>query len=96
MGRINRELAKSIAMELPDVEVGSHHGTMDIRVRNRIMATFPKGTTDMILRVEGGNKTYSLEEIDRKTLDTLILAAWTFNAPDALRKIYEAKKGFNA
>lgn len=50
MGRINRELAKSIAMELPDVEVGSHHGTMDIRVRNKIFATFPKGTKEMCLK----------------------------------------------
>ena len=43
-GRADREVAKSIALHLPDVELGSHHGTLDIRVRNRIFATFPAET----------------------------------------------------
>ena len=39
--RTDREVAKRIALDLPDVELGSHHGTMDIRVHNKIFATFP-------------------------------------------------------
>jgi predicted DNA-binding protein (MmcQ/YjbR family) len=40
-GRADREVAKAIALDLPDTELASHHGTLDIRVRNRIFATFP-------------------------------------------------------
>jgi predicted DNA-binding protein (MmcQ/YjbR family) len=40
-GRADREVAKAIALDLPDVELASHHGTLDMRVGNRIFATFP-------------------------------------------------------
>lgn len=40
-GRADREVAKAIALDLPDVELATHHGTLDIRVRNKIFATFP-------------------------------------------------------
>lgn len=48
--KVDREVAKSIALNLPDVEIGSHHGTMDIRVRNTIFATFPAGTKSLVLK----------------------------------------------
>jgi predicted DNA-binding protein (MmcQ/YjbR family) len=48
--RTDREVAKAIALQLPDVELGSHHGTMDIRVRNKIFATFPAEGKVVVLR----------------------------------------------
>lgn len=48
--RTDREVAKAIALQLPDVELGSHHGTMDIRVRNKIFATFPADGKVVMLR----------------------------------------------
>ena len=40
-GRTDREAAKAIALDLPGVELTSHHGTLDMRVNNRTFATFP-------------------------------------------------------
>lgn len=48
--RSDREVAKAIALQLPDVELNSHHGTMDIRVRNRVFATFPAQSKAVVLR----------------------------------------------
>jgi hypothetical protein len=48
--RTDREVAKAIALQLPDVELASHHGTMDIRVRNKIFATFPADGKVVMLR----------------------------------------------
>jgi hypothetical protein len=48
--RTDREVAKAIALQLPDVELASHHGTMDIRVRNRIFATFPADAKVVVLK----------------------------------------------
>jgi hypothetical protein len=52
-GRADREVAKSIALGLPDVELASHHGKLDIRVRNRVFATFPAETKVVQLRCSG-------------------------------------------
>jgi hypothetical protein len=48
--KTDREVAKSIALNLPDVEIGSHHGTLDIRVRNKIFATFPAGEKALVVK----------------------------------------------
>jgi hypothetical protein len=48
--RTDREVAKAIALQMPDVELGSHHGTMDIRVRNRVFATFPAQSKFAVLK----------------------------------------------
>ena len=48
--RTDREVAKAIALQLPDVELGSHHGTMEIRVRNKIFATFPAEGKVVVVR----------------------------------------------
>lgn len=48
--RTDREVAKAIALQLPDVEIGSHHGTMDMRVRNRVFATFPAQGKHAVLK----------------------------------------------
>jgi predicted DNA-binding protein (MmcQ/YjbR family) len=53
--RSDREVAKAIALQLPDVEVGSHHGTMDIRVRHKIFATFPSGTKAVVVKCSPEN-----------------------------------------
>jgi hypothetical protein len=111
--RTDREVAKAIALQLPDVELNSHHGTMDIRVRNRIFATFPAQKKTMVLkctaddlavmtresphifaRIHGENWVeVSLDEIDRPTLETLLVDAWSLAAPPALRKQHEERLG---
>lgn len=48
--RTDREVAKAIALQLPDVELNSHHGTMDLRVRNKVFATFPAESKHAVLR----------------------------------------------
>jgi hypothetical protein len=58
--RTDREVAKAIALQLPDVELGSHHGTMEIRVRNKIFATFPADGKVAVLRC-------TPESLDRMT-----------------------------
>src|SRR5688500_9744373 len=53
--KTDREVAKSIALNLPDVEIGSHHGTLDIRVRNKIFATFPAGEKTLVVKSTADN-----------------------------------------
>jgi hypothetical protein len=53
--RTDREVAKAIALQLPDVELGSHHGRMEIRVRNKIFATFPADGKVVVLRCTPDN-----------------------------------------
>ena len=48
--KADREIAKSLALTLADTEVGSHHGRMDIRVRNKVIATFPPQERVMVVR----------------------------------------------
>jgi hypothetical protein len=48
--RADREVAKAIALQLPDVELGSHHGKMDIRVHNKIFASFPAEGKVVVLK----------------------------------------------
>jgi hypothetical protein len=107
----DREIAKAIALELPDVEVGQHHGTMDIRVRNTIFATFPTKTKALVVKTTPENlqllcgqspeifekawgQTWmrvDLDQIDRATLEKLLIDAWLLAAPQSLRKLHEAK-----
>lgn len=107
--RSDREVAKAIALQLPDVELGSHHGTMDIRVRNRIFASFPAQSKVVVLKCSPENlrlmtsqspETFSkvwgetwvkvaLDEIDRPTLQQLLIDAWLLAAPPALRRLHE-------
>ncbi|HET9440912.1 MAG TPA: MmcQ/YjbR family DNA-binding protein [Longimicrobiales bacterium] len=108
--RTDREVAKAIALQLPDVELGSHHGTMDIRVRNKIFATFPAQSKVVVLKCSPENlrlmtaqnpeifskawgETWvqvALDEIDRPTLQQLLIDAWLLAAPPALRRMHEA------
>ena len=53
--RSDREVAKSIALQLPDVELCSHHGTMDIRVHNRVFATFPAQSKAVLVKCTSEN-----------------------------------------
>ena len=53
--RSDREVAKSIALQLPDVELCSHHGTMDIRVHNKVFATFPAQSKAVVLKCTAEN-----------------------------------------
>ncbi len=98
-------------MQLPDVEVGSHHGTMDIRVRHKIFATFPAQSKAVVVKCTPENlelltrqnpqaftkawgQTWMqvvLDEIDRATLEELLIDAWLLAAPPALRKMHETK-----
>ena len=107
--RADREVAKSIALQLPDVEIGSHHGTMDIRVRNKIFATFPAQQKVLVVKCTPDDLAFmtrenpqafarvwgdiwvqvTLDEIDRATLQTLLIDAWLLAAPPALRKLHE-------
>ena len=107
-GRADREVAKRIALDLPDVELASHHGTLDIRVRNRIFATFPAdgkivllhsspdeiammvaGKPDVFARTpRKGWVQVSLDDVDRETLQRLMIDAWLIAAPAALRAMY--------
>lgn len=109
--RSDREVAKAIALQLPDVELNSHHGTMDIRVRNKIFATFPaqsktvvvkctpenlalmtKQSPETFSKVHGENWVQvSLDEIDRATLQTMLIDSWLLAAPPALRRMHEAE-----
>ena len=85
-------MAKAIALQLPDVELNSHHGTMDLRLRNRIFARFPAQSKILELRGEGGSwRQVALEEIDRDTLRTLLIDAWVVVAPAQLRTRYETE-----
>jgi hypothetical protein len=110
-GRADREDAKAIALDLPDVELGSHHGTLDIRVRNKIFATFPPDKKIMVVKCAPENLAalvareptvfapawgdtwmqVTLEEIDRPTLEQLVVDAWLLAAPPALRKLHAAR-----
>ena len=49
-GRTDREAAKAIALNLADVELTSHHGTLDMRVNNKTFATFPAESKVVNLR----------------------------------------------
>jgi hypothetical protein len=109
--RTDREVAKAIALQLPDVELNSHHGTMDIRVRNKIFATFPAQAKTLVVKCTpddlavmtkqspqifskaSGDRwmQVALEEIDRETLETLLIDAWMLAAPPALRKLHETR-----
>lgn len=98
-GRSDREVAKAIALDLPDVELASHHGTLDMRVGNRIFATFPADGKVIRLKTAGTGRGWlelPVEDVDRDTLQRLMIDAWLLTAPPALRKIYgprlEAKK----
>ena len=73
--RTDREVAKAIALQLPDVELGSHHGTMDIRVRNRLFATFPANGRVAMLRCT----LHSVEDLTKQNPDAFSKArgdAW--------------------
>jgi hypothetical protein len=61
-GRADREVAKAIALDLPDVELASHHGTLDIRVRNRIFATFPADAKVVTLKCTPENLAALVEQ----------------------------------
>ena len=93
-GRSDREVAKAIALDLPDVELASHHGTLDMRVGNRIFATFPAEGTIIKLKSAGTGKGWlevAVEDVDRDTLQRLMIEAWLFAAPPRLREIYGAR-----
>ena len=84
---------------------------MDIRVRNKIFATFPAQSKVVVLKCtpenlelmtkqspetfsKAGGKTWvqvSLDEIDRATLPTLLIDSWLLAAPQARRRMHEAK-----
>ncbi len=109
--RSDREVAKAIALQLPDVELGSHHGTMDIRVRNTIFATFPAQSKVVVLKCTPENLQLmtaetpeafskvrgdtwvqvSLDNIDRPTLQRLLIESWLLAAPPQLRRMHEAE-----
>ena len=74
--KADREIAKSLALTLADTEVGSHHGRMDIRVRNKVIATFPPKERVMEVRSKDGWVSVSLDEIDRDTLEAMLREAW--------------------
>ena len=40
-GHSDREIAKTIAQQLPDVEVSHHHNTTEMRVHNKVFARLP-------------------------------------------------------
>ncbi|HUP88414.1 MAG TPA: hypothetical protein VM100_03655, partial [Longimicrobiales bacterium] len=58
---------------------------LDVLVKQNPEA-FTKVWGDKMLKVD-------LDQIDRKTLEALILDSWMLAAPPALRKIYEQKFG---
>lgn len=41
--RLDRAGVRALALALPDVVEGAHHGTADFRVRGKIFATLPAG-----------------------------------------------------
>lgn len=87
--RTDREVAKAIALQLPDVEVGSHHGKMELRVHNRVFATFPAESKLISVRNEDGWREVSLDDIDRATLQALLIESWLVTAPPAVRRLHE-------
>ena len=90
--RTDREVAKAIALQLPDVELNSHHGTMDIRVRNKLFARFRAQSKVLeLMGADGSWQQVALEEIDRETLRTLLIDAWAATAPPQLRTRHEAE-----
>jgi hypothetical protein len=86
--RTDREVAKAIALNLPDVELISHHGTLEIRVGNRTFARFPAEGKSVHLRAKSGWSEESLENLDRDKLQHLMIDAWLLTAPAHLRKIF--------
>jgi hypothetical protein len=109
--RSDREVAKAIALQLPDVELNSHHGKMDIRVRHKIFASFPAQEKTLVVKCTPDNLALltkqsphvyakawgdtwmqvALDEIDRTTLQTLLIDAWLLAAPPGLRKLHESR-----
>jgi hypothetical protein len=87
--RTDREAAKAVALQLPDVELGSHHGTMDLRVHNRIFAKFPANTKVVVVRRDDEWAEVSLDDIDHDTLRKLLIDSWLAVAPLPVRRLHE-------
>ena len=86
--RSDREVAKAIALDLPDVELTSHHGRLEIRVGNRTFAKFPAEAKAVHLRSKSGWTEVAIENLDRDTLQNLMIDAWLATAPPALVSMY--------
>lgn len=86
--RTDREVAKAIALDLPEVELISHHGTLEIRVGNRTFARFPADAKAVHMRAEKGWAELPLEDLNRDKLQLLMIDAWLLTAPVHLKKIY--------
>ena len=108
--RSDREIAKTIALQLPDVEVSHHHNSTEIRVQNKLFATLPAQSKVVVVKcssetlndlttqnpetfskVRGDWLQASLDDIDRATLQTLLIDAWLLAAPPVLRNIHETR-----
>ena len=108
--RSDREIAKTIALGLPDVEVSHHHNSTEMRVQNKLFASLPAQSKVVLVKCVGDKlelltkeqpETYtkaradwlqaSLDDIDRATLQALLIDAWLLAAPQALRSIHETR-----
>ena len=88
--RSDREIAKTIALQLPDVEVSHHHNTTEMRVHNRVFATLPAKAKVILLKSKPGVE-IALDDIDPATLQSLLIESWLAAAPAAVRQLHEAK-----
>jgi hypothetical protein len=108
--RSDREIAKTIALGLPDVEISHHHNATEMRVQNKLFASLPAQGKVVLVKCAGDTleqltkehpETYakargdwlqaSLDDIDRATLQALLIAAWLLAAPQAIRSIHETR-----
>lgn len=48
--RWTRSRLRDFILQLPEVEPGEHHGTPDLRVSGRIIASFPPGSGEVVLK----------------------------------------------
>jgi hypothetical protein len=87
----DREMAKTIALQLPDVEVSHHHNATEMRVHNRVFAKLPARTKVLAVKAAAGWQELPLEDIDPDRLRELLVEAWLFTAPPAVRALHEAK-----
>lgn len=89
--RSDREMAKTIALDLPDVEISHHHNSTELRVHNRVFARLPAKRRVLECRSADGWTETALDDVDAAALRAHLIAAWLRAAPADVRSLHEAR-----